>query len=341
MSIFMAKSVYLNRVRTLKIFKFGGSALQTKTNREKVIDIIQREKKEKILVVVSAMGKMGFPYATDTLYNLINKDIVSNKEVARLISCGEIISSIVLTNEIKEKGIKAESLSPLELGIKTEGDYISASIKNVVVDYIKEAFLVNDVVIIPGFIGTNEKGEICTFKRGGSDLTAVILAKYLLLNEVFLFKDVEGIYPTFPKISSKTKVHKYLSYQEMLLLTKLGFKVINDSAANEAMENNIKINIVDFENNLIGTEIGENSEYKECIGFMCGNNYLSFAAFFPNEILEKIKNELKSSHIFIKDHAIKDNILTIYVASSQIPVIRKKVNELFFYKWLYKNVKKH
>ncbi len=316
----------------MKIFKFGGSALQTKSMRDKIIDIIKRENGEKLLVVVSAMGKIGFPYATDTLYGLINKDIISNKEIARLISCGEIISSVVLTSEIKEEGIKVISLSPLELGIKTEGDYISASIYDVIIKNIQKAFISYDIVIVPGFIGTNKEGEICTFKRGGSDLTAVILAKYLSLNEVYLFKDVDGIFPTFPNVSSMTKAYKYLSYQEMLLLTKLGFKIINDIAVNEAMTEGIRINIVNYMNNVIGTEIGENSEYKECIGFICGKNYLSFAAFFPNEILDKIKNELKMSHVFIKEYLIKDNILSIYIASSQIPVVRKKVVELFFNK---------
>lgn len=316
----------------MKIFKFGGSALQTKSMREKIIEIIKRENGEKLLVVVSAMGKVGFPYATDTLYGLINKEMVSNKEVARLISCGEIISSVVLTSEIKEEGIKVTSLSPLELGIKTDGDYISASISEVIIDNIQKSFILNDVVVVPGFIGTNREGEICTFKRGGSDLTAVILAKYLSLKEVYLFKDVDGIYPIFPNISSKTKAYKYLSYQEMLLLTKLGFKIINDIAVNEAMVNGIRIYTVNYMNNVIGTEIGDNSEYKECIGFICGKNYLSFAAFFPNEILEKIKNELKMLHVFIKEYQIKENILKIYIASSQIPVVRKRVIELFFTK---------
>lgn len=316
----------------MKIFKFGGSALQTKLMREKIIEIIKREKGEKLLVVVSAMGKAGFPYATDTLYGLINKEMVSNKEVARLISCGEIISSVVLTSEIKEEGIKVISLSPLELGIKTEGDYISASISDVIIDNIQKAFILNDVVVVPGFIGINKEGEICTFKRGGSDLTAVILAKYLSLKEVYLFKDVDGIYPIFPNISSKTKVYKYLSYQEMLLLTKLGFKVINDIAVYDAMVNGIRIYTVNYMNNVIGTEIGDNSEYKECIGFVCGKNFLSFAAFFPNEILEKIKNEFKMLHVFIKEYQIEENILSIYIASSQIPVVRKRVIELFFSK---------
>ena len=78
----------------MKIFKFGGTALATKGNREKVIDIIKKE--EKVIVICSAMGRNGFPYATDTLLNLVNVNNLTSKERARLVSCGEIISSLIL-----------------------------------------------------------------------------------------------------------------------------------------------------------------------------------------------------------------------------------------------------
>lgn len=316
----------------MKIFKFGGSALQAKLLREKVIEIIKKEKDEKILLVVSAMGRSGFPYATDTLYGLINKEIMLDKSVARLISCGEIISSIVLENELKENQIKTISLSPKELGISLKGSYLSSEIESVDVKNIQKAFELNNVVIVPGFVGINKEGEIATFNRGGSDLTAIVLAKELSIDEVYLFKDVDGVYPTFPKVSSKIQAYKYLTYQEMILLNKLGFKVINDVGVIYAMNNNIKINIVNYQTNIIGTEIGDNSEFNDCIGFVCGNNYILIASFFPYEILEKIKTELKFVHIFIKDYQIEEYILTLHIPSSQIPVVRKKITSLFFNK---------
>jgi aspartate kinase len=312
----------------MKIFKFGGTALATKGNREKVIDIIKKE--EKVIVICSAMGRNGFPYATDTLLNLVNVNNLTSKERARLVSCGEIISSLILKNELIEAGVEATTLSINEVRIKGRGEHDSSSFVSIDNTLIIEALNKCNVVIIPGFIALHEDNEICTFKRGGSDLTSLLLANSFNLDEVYLFKDVEGIYPTYPKINKGLKIYKYISFEEMFLLSDLGFQIVSKDAVEHAFNHKIKINIVNYLTDEIGTIISENSEYHDPIGFTINNNIVKIASFFTNDLLENIKIELKESHIFIKDYFIEGNVLNIQVSSSQVPVIRKMLINRYF-----------
>src|SRR5699024_988611 len=141
-------------VMNLLIQKFGGTSVQTKENREHVINQIKNglEKDYKLVVVVSAIGRSPDPYATDTLIKMVDYAEESN--------------------ELQNKGISATALTGAQAGLITNDDYNEAKIKKVKSDRIQHELKTNDVVVVAGFQGRTEDGDITTIGRGGSDTTA-------------------------------------------------------------------------------------------------------------------------------------------------------------------------
>ncbi|PKM79318.1 MAG: aspartate kinase, partial [Firmicutes bacterium HGW-Firmicutes-13] len=163
--------------------KFGGTSVATPDLRNMVCSRIKEviEQGCSSVVVVSAMGRAGDPYATDTLKNLAlsaNPD-VSLRELDLIMSCGEIISTVVLASTLQSKGIPARAMTGFQAGMLTEEEYAEAEVLNCKPDKILEALERGEVVVAAGFQGISESGEICTMGRGGSDTSAVILGAAL------------------------------------------------------------------------------------------------------------------------------------------------------------------
>ncbi len=310
----------------LKILKFGGTALATKGSRTKVIELIKNENVEKLIVVVSAMGRGGFPYATDTLLSLIKDCQVSLQEKDRLISVGEIISSIILCNELKQNNVNSYALSVNEMGIIIDNqDQIEINIQKI--SSLLEKY---NVLIVPGFIALNEEREICTLSRGGSDLTAIELAKALNIDEVTLYKDVDGVYPTYPLLNKEIKPYHHLSYDEMLLLESIGYKIVNKEAIINAKEFNKRIIITNYITNKKGTEIGLNSCDNQYIGVISTHNTIVIVLYDEEKGLEVIKNILKEVHIFIKEFYIQKHCVLLKISNSQISNAKKEILKHLF-----------
>ena len=164
-------------MKPLELLKFGGTSLASRDARANVVEIIQQVSREaKVVVVVSAMGRYDDAYATDTLASLIS-DFVSSQEKDRLLSIGEIISSIVLCDELKARGLQATSLSVQKTGILTDDHYGNADVLKVDCTHLREALQQTDIVVVPGFQGMTEEAEVATLGRGGSDYTAVLLGR--------------------------------------------------------------------------------------------------------------------------------------------------------------------
>src|SRR5690606_2924889 len=148
-------------------------------SRKCAIDHVKQAVKNgyQVVVVVSAIGRFGDPYATDTLLSLVNypETNISNREVDLLMSCGEIISSIVFTNELIEEGIKTAAITGPQAGILTTDDFTNARIEKVNTKLINEYFKTYDVIVVAGFQGMDREGNITTLGRGGSDTSAVAL----------------------------------------------------------------------------------------------------------------------------------------------------------------------
>ncbi|MGD9677174.1 MAG: aspartate kinase [Vulcanibacillus sp.] len=227
--------------------KFGGSSLTEKEHREKVINHIkdQLAKAKKIVVVVSAMGRKGDPYATDTLINHIkeNGNSLQNREMDLLLSCGEIISATTLSSMLSEVQIKNIVLTGGQAGIITNNNFSNAQIKTIKPKRVLEELEKGYVVIITGFQGITETGDITTLGRGGSDTTATAIGVALQAEIVDIFTDVQGIMSADPRIVKEAEQLLAVSYEEICNLTNQGAKVIHPRAVEIAMGHKIPIRV--------------------------------------------------------------------------------------------------
>lgn len=215
----------------IKVVKFGGSSLKDKKSRQKVIDVIKSQAPAKLIVVVSAIGRYPDVYATETLQSLISTK-VTIEETNRLVSVGEIISSVVLSNELVLNHVKAISLSSLQAGLKVDNNRLIG----LNVQHIKNLFKQYDVIIVPGFQGVDSHGEINILESGDSDYSAVYIAKKLNLNEVYLYSDVCGIYTGDPKHIYSAKLINHVCYNQALELAKHKARIICKKALDEGFK---------------------------------------------------------------------------------------------------------
>jgi aspartate kinase len=219
--------------------KYGGSSVATS---EKILTIARQIKKRtkngyKIIVVVSAMGK-----TTDGLIKLAN-EISQNpdpRELDMLMTTGEQVSASLLSMGLRGLRCKSKSLNAFQAGIKTTSNFNEAKIKSFNKSKIMKLLKENDVLVVTGFQGITESGELTTLGRGGSDTSAVALAAALGFN-CEIYSDVAGIYTVDPRLFPKAKKIKYLTYDEMLEMASLGSKVLHSRSVEIAKKFGIAI----------------------------------------------------------------------------------------------------
>ena len=245
-----------------KVLKFGGTSVGSIERIQHVAKIIENETKQgnSIIAVVSAMaGK------TNELINL-SKNIsneFNNRELDVLLSTGEQITSALLAGALTHLKINAKSWLNWQIPILTEGSHTNARIINLHVNQINEFLKNKGVAVIPGFQGIMSNGDITTIGRGGSDATAVAIAKIFQTDVCEIFTDVDGVFSTDPnKIPVAKKIEK-ISYDEMLELSSLGAKVMQASAVQTAMMYKIPLEVKSTFTNRDGTKIfdQENIDY--------------------------------------------------------------------------------
>ena len=219
--------------------KYGGSSVSS-TEKIKLIanKLIERKKKDpKIVVVVSAMGD-----TTDDFISLA-KDITKSpdkRELDVLMSTGEMISASLLSMSLNSLGCEAVSYNAYQLNIKTSGLHGKSLIDDIDVSRINESLDSGKIVIVTGFQGLNDDGDITTLGRGGSDTSAVALA--VKLDGVCeVYTDVDGIYFTDPRKYSEAKKIKEIEYEEMLELASLGAQVMHSRSVELAQKYNIEL----------------------------------------------------------------------------------------------------
>ena len=249
-----------------KVLKFGGTSVGTIERIQHVASIIQKEQSSgsKIIAVVSAMsGK------TNELIEL-SKEISSEfnkRELDVLLSSGEQVTCALLSGALTELKVKAKSLLSWQIPIVTEGEHANARIINIHIEKINKYLDEGGVVIIPGFQGISKTGEITTIGRGGSDATAVAIAKIFNADSCEIYTDVDGVFSTDPnKIPVAKKIEK-ISYDEMLELSSLGAKVMQSSAVQTAMMYNIPLEVRSTFTERKGTKIfsQENIDYTKSV----------------------------------------------------------------------------
>ncbi|EHV5200711.1 aspartate kinase [Listeria monocytogenes] len=227
--------------------KFGGTSVQNEKSRLMAFNHIKQVLKEgyKVVVVVSAIGRYGDPYATDTLLELIGakNTKLTAREQDTLLSVGETISASVFTNMLKESGIKAEAFSGGQAGIITSDDHLNAKITEVDTTRLKNALAELDVAVVAGFQGITANGDITTLGRGGSDTSAAALGVSLQADYIDIFTDVDGMMTADPRIVEHARSLPRVSYNEVSNMAYQGAKVIHPRAVEIAMTAKIPMRI--------------------------------------------------------------------------------------------------
>ena len=224
------------------IQKFGGTSVATAESRQQVVRKVQQalEKGYAPIVVVSAMGRKGAPYATDTLIALA-KDVyaeVAPRELDQIMHCGELISSIVMTSTLQAAGVPAKALTGGQAGMVTNEDFCNAHILKVDTCRLRRELEAGFVPVVCGFQGMSANGEITTIGRGGSDTSAAAFGAALDAELVEIYTDVDGIMTADPRIVKQAKMLECISYEEVCQLAHQGAKVIHPRAVELVMPKN-------------------------------------------------------------------------------------------------------
>lgn len=244
--------------------KFGGTSVATPALRAQVADKVLRAKADGCdpVVVVSAMGRGGEPYATDTLLNLargVYRD-AAPRELDMIACCGEIIASVIMCNTLRAKGLDALALTGWQAGIITSLDYTEAEIARVEPEHILRHLKEGKTVVVAGFQGRAENGDITTLGRGGSDTTAVALGAALGAEVVEIYTDVDGVKTADPRIVPEARTIEVMNYSEVFQLAHQGAKVIHSKAVEIAMRRNIPLRIRSTFSDSLGTLITSAAE---------------------------------------------------------------------------------
>jgi aspartate kinase len=224
----------------LVIQKYGGTSVGGLDRIENVANRIIRAKNEnkKLVVVVSAMsGETNklISYADNFTSN------PSKREYDMLLSSGEQVTASLLAIALISKGYNAIAMTGKEAGILTDNNYTYARIESIDITNIQKALNNNKIVIVAGFQGANNNGDITTLGRGGSDLSAVAIAGALKADICEIYSDVDGIYTTDPRIEPHAKKLNSISYDEMLELSSLGAKVLQNRSVELAKKLGVKL----------------------------------------------------------------------------------------------------
>ncbi len=260
--------------------KFGGTSLATPEARSNAVKHIQSAVSEfdEVVVVVSAMGRLGDPYATDTLLNWVrqNGNALPKREKDLLLSCGELISAATLCSLLEAEGLSSVVLTGGQAGISTNEDYNQAKILSIEPRRIKHYLDQGKVVIVTGFQGQSSNGEITTLGRGGSDTSATALGAALQASRVDIFTDVSGVLTADPKIVDEAKPLEQVTYTEICNMANHGAKVIHPRAVEVAMHANIPVRIRSTFSNDLGTLVTGADQLKDQ-GFVLDRNVTGIA----------------------------------------------------------------
>ena len=224
------------------VLKFGGTSVGSIKKIKNVAEIITRYKKEKfkVIVVSSAM--------TGVTNDLIKKskeisETFPDTEYDALVSTGEQVACSLIAGRLVHKGIKARSWLSWQIPIITEGGHKNSRINQINKKKILKYLKTGGVPIITGFQGVNRDQRITTIGRGGSDASAIMLAKFFKAQRCVIYTDVEGVYTTDPNKLKKAKKIRAISYEEMLEMASLGAKVMQPVSIQDARLNRINIEV--------------------------------------------------------------------------------------------------
>ena len=246
----------------LIVQKYGGTSVGGLDRIENVANRVAKTKFKgnDVVVVVSAMsGETNklIEYAQHFSKN------PSKREMDILLSSGERVTASLLAIALQEMGVSAVAMTGRQAGIQTDSTHTYARIESINTAAMKAELGKGNIIIIAGFQGINKEGSVTTLGRGGSDLSAVAIAGALEADACEIYSDVDGVYTTDPRIEPRAKKLDFVSYEEMLELSSLGAKVLQNRSVELAKKMGVKIIAKSSFNENEGTTIAEESEEME------------------------------------------------------------------------------
>lgn len=326
---------------SIVVLKFGGTSLRNLNKDSHILKHIRKsiEKGETPVLVVSAIGRDKDPYATDTLIKQLEQidPKIDPKKKDLIMSCGETISTAIVSHLLESNNISSEPLTGFQAGILTDDNFNSAEILDIDVSTIKEYIKEGKIVVVAGFQGITEKKEITTLGRGGSDITAIALGGYLNAKRVDIFTDVPGVALIDPKLVPYTKYIEKISYDNMYKLASKGAKVIHPKSVLFAKKFNIPVRVTSTFLDVEGTLISNKGGQEEIIGIAVESkdSYTVFSIMFNKEYKESITNKINR---FIDNN--KQNLLNIEFSYESITINTNTPNLTDFAQNLYDSLMK-
>ncbi len=227
--------------------KFGGTSVATAENRRQAATRIReaRERGYHPVVVVSAMGRQGDPYATDTLLVRACEEraAIDRREMALLLNCGEIISAVFMVQTLAAAGLPAMAFTGGQSGILTEARYEDARILAINPERIIKCLKEEKIAVVAGSQGVSRDGEFTTLGRGGSDITAAALGVALQAEAVEIFTDVEGVMTADPRLVPQARPVRVMTYNDLCEMAHQGAKVIHPRAVEIAGAGRVPLRI--------------------------------------------------------------------------------------------------
>jgi aspartate kinase len=226
----------------LIVQKYGGTSVGSVERILHVADQVAKARKagHDLVVVLSAMSG-----ETDRLMRLAHAVTPQpdEREMDMLLSTGERVTIALLAMALRGRGVNARSFTGRQVGIITDSTHTKARIARVSAERIREALAENVIPIVAGFQGINERSDVTTLGRGGSDLTAVALAAALKADRCIIYTDVDGVYTADPNIVPGARRLERVSYEEMLELASLGAKVLQSRAVEFAARYSVPVEV--------------------------------------------------------------------------------------------------
>ncbi len=231
--------------RAVRVLKFGGTCLAGREGRLRAVEHCRRELLEgcRLVVVVSAMGRLDDPYATDTLLGLVHDPLPWEK--AAILACGEILSATVMADMLRMASVDAVAMTGWSAGLRTDGENCDTSIESIDPANILARLEDCDCAVIAGFQGLGRDGKISTLGRGGSDITAAALAVALGAEELQLYKTVDSVYTADPeRVPSAQRIER-ISSEDLRQMAWQGARVVHPSASEITGDAGIQMDIRD------------------------------------------------------------------------------------------------
>lgn len=250
--------------RPVIVMKFGGTSVATPEGRSAIASRVTEalELGKAPVLVVSAMGRAGAPYATDTLLGLVSDLPADARERDLLASTGELISAVVVAHELRSAGIDACAMTGAEAGIGTDGAYENAAITDVYPAGVLEAIALERVPVVAGFQGVAPDGRITTLGRGGSDTTACALGVALSAEAVEIYTDVDGVMTADPRTCGSATVLERISADELFQMARHGSRVVHTPAAALALSSGLAVRVRNTYTDHPGTLVADIASYR-------------------------------------------------------------------------------